>query len=152
MARLQPLTQPHDLPGPYGPPLIGHLFQLSSERSHLTLERWAERYGPLFQIRLGRSRLVVVSDHGAIQRILEQRPQSFRRNRVIEDRFTEIGIDGSSRRRGKIGVSRDAPWWLPSAAHGSPTSSPNSKPQQLVCSDDGRRRQTGINLWTSAVT
>lgn len=94
MARLQPLTQPHDLPGPYGPPLIGHLFQLSSERSHLTLERWAERYGPLFQIRLGRSRLVVVSDHGAIQRILEQRPQSFRRNRVIEDRFTEIGIDG----------------------------------------------------------
>ncbi|MYI72081.1 MAG: cytochrome P450 [Synechococcus sp. SB0673_bin_10] len=94
VAQLQPLTQPRDLPGPYGPPLIGHLFQLSSERSHLTLERWAERYGPLFQIRLGRSRLVVVSDHGAIQRILEQRPQSFRRNRVIEDRFTELGIDG----------------------------------------------------------
>ncbi|WP_161632533.1 cytochrome P450 [Candidatus Synechococcus spongiarum] len=94
MAQPQPLTQPRDLPGPYGPPLIGHLLQLNSERSHLTLERWAERYGPLFQIRLGRSRLVVVSDHGTIQRILEQRPQSFRRNRVIEDRFTEIRING----------------------------------------------------------
>lgn len=94
MAERHPCIQPHDLPGPYGPPLIGHLFQLGGQQSHLTLERWAERYGPLFQIRLGRSRLVVVSDHGAIQRILEQRPQSFRRNRAIEDRFTEIGING----------------------------------------------------------
>ena len=94
MAERQPLTQPHELPGPYGPPFIGHLLQIGSQQSHLTLERWAERYGPLFQIRLGRSRLVVVSDHGAIQHILEQRPQSFRRNRVVEDRFTEIGING----------------------------------------------------------
>ena len=94
MAELQLLTQPRDLPGPYGPPLIGHLLQLGSEQFHLTLERWAERYGPLFQIRLGLSRLVVVSDHEAIQHILEQRPQSFRRNPVVEDRFTEIGING----------------------------------------------------------
>ncbi|WP_180365265.1 cytochrome P450 [Candidatus Synechococcus spongiarum] len=94
MAEPQPFTQPHELPGPYGPPLIGHLLQISSEQSHLTLERWAERYGSLFQIRLGRSRLVVVSDHKVIQRILEQRPQSFRRNCVIEDRFSEIGING----------------------------------------------------------
>ena len=94
MAERESLIQPQDLPGPYGPPLIGHLFQLGGQQSHLTLERWAERYGPLFQIRLGLSRLVVVSDHGAIQRILEQRPQSFRRNRVVEDRFTEIGING----------------------------------------------------------
>ncbi|MXW40866.1 MAG: cytochrome P450 [Synechococcus sp. SB0668_bin_15] len=94
VTKRQPLTQPRDLPGPYGPPLIGHLLQLSGEQFHLTLERWAERYGPLFQIRLGRSRLVVVSDHGTVQRILEQRPQSFRRNRVVEDRFTEIGING----------------------------------------------------------
>ena len=94
MAKQHLLTQPHDLPGPYGPPLIGHLFQLGSKQSHLTLERWAKRYGPLFQIRLGRSRLVVVSDHGAIQHILEQRPKAFRRNHVVEDRFTEIGING----------------------------------------------------------
>lgn len=90
----QPLTQLRDLPGPYGPPLIGHLFQLGGQQSHLTLERWAERYGLLYQIRLGRSRMVVVSHHETIQRILEQRPQSFRRNRVVEDRFTEIGING----------------------------------------------------------
>lgn len=88
------LIQPRDLPGPYSPPLIGHLLQLAGQQFHLTLERWAERYGPLFQISLGLSRLVVVSDHEVIQRILEQRPQSFRRNRVVEDRFTEIGING----------------------------------------------------------
>ena len=94
MSEPQALTPLRHLPGPYGPPLIGHLLQLGSEQFHLTLERWAERHGPLFQIRLGRSRLAVVSDHGAIQRILEQRPQSFRRNRVVEDRFTELGING----------------------------------------------------------
>ncbi|KKZ14414.1 MAG: hypothetical protein TH68_04920 [Candidatus Synechococcus spongiarum 142] len=94
VTELQSSTQLHHLPGPYGLPLIGHLLQLSNDQSHLTLERWAEHYGPLFQIRLGLSRLVVVSDNEIIQRILEQRPQSFRRNRVIEDRFTEIGING----------------------------------------------------------
>ena len=50
------VNQPHDLPGPCGPPLIGHLLRIGSQQSQLTLERWAERYGPLFQIRLGRSR------------------------------------------------------------------------------------------------
>ena len=94
MLERQTLPQPHDLPGPYGLPLIGHLLQFSGRQSHLALERWAERYGPVYQIRLGRSRLVVVSDHEVIQRILEQRPQSFRRNRLVEDRFTEIGING----------------------------------------------------------
>ncbi len=94
MADVKPLTQLRDLPGPQGLPLIGHSYQLNNEQFHLTMERWAERYGPLFQIRLGLSRVAVVSDNEVIQHILEQRPQAFRRNHVIEDRFTEVGING----------------------------------------------------------
>ena len=94
MSEPQALTPTPSPARPLWPAVVGHLLQLGSEQFHLTLERWAERHGPLFQIRLGRSQLAVVSDHGAIQRILEQRPQSFRRNRAVEDRFNELGING----------------------------------------------------------
>jgi len=88
------VTQVRDLPGPRGLPLIGHLHRFSSKQFHLALEKWADRYGPLFQIRLGLSRFVVISDQGAIRSILDQRPRGFRRNSVLADRFHELGLKG----------------------------------------------------------
>ncbi len=86
--------QLRDLPGPPGLPLLGHLHRIRFDRLHLTLEEWASRYGPLFQIRMGPHRLAVVSDSAAIQRILVQRPQGFRRTRRLESVAAEMRLRG----------------------------------------------------------
>ena len=83
-----------DLPGPRGLPLIGVLHRLRFDRLHLTLEEWADRYGPLFRIDMGPHPVAVVSDSAAIQRILVQRPQGFRRTRRLESVAAEMGLRG----------------------------------------------------------
>ena len=88
------MMQLRDLPGPRGLPVLGHLHRLRVDRLHLTLEDWAERYGPLFQIRMGPHRIAVVSDSAAIQRILVQRPQGFRRTRRLESVAAEMRLRG----------------------------------------------------------
>ena len=83
-----------DLPGPTGLPLIGVLHRVRFDRLHLALEEWAERYGPLFRIRMGPHPIAVVSDSAAIQRILVQRPQGFRRTRRLESVAEEMRLKG----------------------------------------------------------
>ncbi len=83
-----------DLPGPKGLPLIGVLHRVRFDRLHLRLEEWADRYGPLFRIRMGPHPIVVVSDGAAIQRILVQRPQGFRRTRRLESVADEMRLKG----------------------------------------------------------
>ena len=86
--------QLRDLPGPRGLPLLGHLHRIRFDRLHLTLEDWAARFGPLFQIRMGPHRIAVVSDSAAIQRILVQRPQGFRRTRRLASVAAEMQLRG----------------------------------------------------------
>jgi cytochrome P450 len=99
-----------DLPGPPRLPLFGNAHQLlQSTRIHLVTERWAERYGPLFRVDIGRRRrLVVVSDLDAINKILRERPEGFRRwadqKVVIEETgppgvFAAEGADWKRQRR-----------------------------------------------------
>ena len=88
------LTELRELPGPRGLPLLGVLHRVRFDRLHLRLEEWAERYGPLFQIRMGPHRIAVVSDSAAIQRILVQRPQGFRRTRRLESVADEMRLKG----------------------------------------------------------
>ena len=83
-----------DLPGPGGLPIIGNLHQIRFSRLHLDLEKWAERYGPLFRVRFGPSDVVVVSDRATIQRLLVQRPQAFRRTRRLESVAKEMRLRG----------------------------------------------------------
>ncbi len=88
------LMRIHDLPGPRGLPIIGHLHHLRLNRLHLTLENWAEQYGPVFQVRFGRRPMVVVSDSDAIQSILIRRPHLFRRTRRLQSVASEMGLKG----------------------------------------------------------
>jgi len=88
------MKQLRDLPGPRGLPVLGHLHRVRFDRLHLKLEEWAERYGPLFQIRMGPHRIAVISDSAAIQRILVQRPQGFRRTRRLESVAAEMRLKG----------------------------------------------------------
>jgi cytochrome P450 len=98
-----------DLPGPPRLPLIGNAHQLlQSTRVHLVAERWAERYGPLYRVDIGKRRLAGVTDLDAINEILRQRPHGFRRwadqKAIIEETgppgvFAAEGEDWKRQRR-----------------------------------------------------
>lgn len=81
-----------DLPGPRGWPLVGNLFQLRREVIHQGVERWARQYGALFSLRIGRQRLVVVSDHALINEVLRDRPQGWRRTQTLQRIGLEMGL------------------------------------------------------------
>lgn len=38
------------LPGPFALPLIGNMHQISTSKIHLTLEKWADKYGDLYEV------------------------------------------------------------------------------------------------------
>ncbi|KAF9802745.1 hypothetical protein IEO21_09827 [Rhodonia placenta] len=48
-------------PGPPGIPLLGNMFQLDPLRPHPTYYKWATKYGPIFSVKLGLQRLIVLS-------------------------------------------------------------------------------------------
>ena len=89
------LTSLRAVPGPRGLPLLGNLLQIIRLRQfHRTLEDWAVRYGPIYQLRIGRQRIAVVSDRDAIQRTLVQRPNGFRRTQALRSALTEMRLNG----------------------------------------------------------
>lgn len=85
----QRLRSIEDLPGPRGWPLIGNMPQVRMARIHQDMERWSRQYGPLFRVRLGPTRLLVVADHDIVNALLRDRPDGFRRS----SRLREVGIE-----------------------------------------------------------
>lgn len=84
-----------DLPGPRGLPLLGNLHQTwRLPRSHEVVERWGERYGPIFRFTVGSRLIVVVSDEDEVNRILRDRPEGYRRWPEVEEAFGGIGFLG----------------------------------------------------------
>ena len=83
-----------DLPGPRGLPLLGNLHQIDSGKLHLILEGWAAQYGPTYQIRIGRRRLIVITDPKWCDQILRARPETFSRGAVQSAIFSEMNLDG----------------------------------------------------------
>jgi cytochrome P450 len=83
-----------DLPGPRSLPLVGNLHQMETARMHRAMERWSEEYGPFFRFRVGPREILGVADPGAIGAILRDRPAGFRRTRLLEAVFRELGILG----------------------------------------------------------
>ncbi len=83
-----------DLPGPRGLPVLGNLHRIRFDRLHLILEDWAEQYGEIFRIRIGPKRIAVISDCSAMQHILAQRPEEFRRTTMLEAVATEMRLKG----------------------------------------------------------
>lgn len=81
-----------DLPGPRGWPLLGQLTQIDPARLHQNLEAWGRTFGPLYRIRLGRRRIVVVGDHQLVAAVLRDRPDGFRRTLLLERVWTELGL------------------------------------------------------------
>jgi cytochrome P450 len=83
-----------DLPGPFALPVVGNLLQIEATRLHQQLEHWCEVYGPVFRLRLGPRKAVVISDHELIAAALRDRPDGFRRTQRLEQISNEMGLLG----------------------------------------------------------
>jgi cytochrome P450 len=86
------LRELDDLPGPRGWPLLGNLPQLDVPRFHLQVEQWCREHGPYFRLRMGRRSVLVVADHEVIAGVLRDRPDGFRRTRLLEAIGAEMGL------------------------------------------------------------
>lgn len=83
-----------DLPGPRRLPLVGNAHQVRPDTLHLTAEKWADRYGPLYRFDIGRRKIVVVGDVETLNALLRERPDGFRRWREILQITEEVGQVG----------------------------------------------------------
>ncbi|GAB2508307.1 cytochrome P450 [Nocardia heshunensis] len=61
---------------------------------HRRLLAWSRRYGPMYRFTLFGRPFVVVAETQAVQRILRERPDGYRRLSAIESVLTEIGVGG----------------------------------------------------------
>ena len=88
------LREIRDLDGPRRLPLLGNLLQVDKPLVHAQVEAWGRRYGPLFRMRLGRTDLLVVTDHAAMGTVLRDRPEGFRRTPRQARVASEMGLAG----------------------------------------------------------
>src|SRR6188768_1413694 len=80
------------LPGPRGLPVLGSaLGLLPVSRAHLAMEEWSRRYGPIFRVKAAGRLIVGVADAAAIDGILRDRPNGYRRWKDQRDRIVEMG-------------------------------------------------------------
>lgn len=82
------------LPGPARLPLLGNLLQLSPKKFHRIVEKWSDKYGPIFRIKLGTTPVVVITSPEAFQYVLRNRPEKFRRLGKMDDIMRELGVFG----------------------------------------------------------
>ena len=83
------MRQIKDLPGPRAWPLVGNALQVNLTSVHLDFERWARKFGPLYRIKMGRMKMLVIADNELFSAVLRDRPNGFQRN----PRVSEIGIE-----------------------------------------------------------
>lgn len=84
----------NQLPGPRGLPLFRNLLHLSPTNFHSVAEKWSDEYGSLFKIKLGHIPVVVSTDPEAIQFVLKNRPEKFRRHAKLDEVIRELGVFG----------------------------------------------------------
>ena len=81
--------------------MLANPLQIRLDRLHLTLEDWARRFGPALPIRIGPRRIAVISERAVIRPILAQRPDGFRRTRMLQSVAAEMGLRGVSAAEGE---------------------------------------------------
>ena len=80
------------LPGPRGVPILGNALQIDSSRFHQQVEAWCVEFGPLFKLRIGKRKILVVGDHQMVAAILRDRPDGLRRTSRFEEISREMNL------------------------------------------------------------
>jgi cytochrome P450 len=83
-----------DLPGPRGLPLLGNALDLDLKRLHAIFEAWAKTYGPMYVMRLGTRKVLVLSDPKLVEPMFKARPDTYRRPTQVERVFEEMLVPG----------------------------------------------------------
>ena len=86
------LRQISELPGPPQWPLLGNSFQIRRAVVHQNVEQWANEYGPLFRMRLGRAQQLVIADHELLAGVMRDRPDGFERSPLSRAVGAEMGL------------------------------------------------------------
>ncbi|HSL71477.1 MAG TPA: cytochrome P450 [Longimicrobiales bacterium] len=81
---------------------MGNLHQLDKKQLHRFLERWVDQFGPLFRYRMGPKQVVAVADAALSERVLRDRPETYRRASNIEPVFRELGLAGVFSAEGSV--------------------------------------------------
>lgn len=83
-----------DLPGPKGLPILGNALQLSGRQFHLMLAQWIREYGKVFRLNVFDTPILIVSDHHAVNDVLRERPEGYRRMPGLKKVMGELNIGG----------------------------------------------------------
>ncbi|KAK4795801.1 hypothetical protein SAY86_028127 [Trapa natans] len=87
-------------------PLLGHLHLLGGPKpSHLVLAEMADKYGPIFTIRLGVHRAIVVSSSEVAKECLTTN------DRILATRPRTVGSEIMTYNNAMIGMSPYSPYW-----------------------------------------
>ena len=86
-ARLRSISE---LPSPKAWPLVGHTFQIKTEKLHQQLEQWSRELGGDFTVRIGNRQFLILSNHQAIAKALRERPAVIATPAVVTFDFCEF--------------------------------------------------------------
>jgi cytochrome P450 / NADPH-cytochrome P450 reductase len=63
----------NDIPGPYGLPFLGNIFDMDMELPIRGLERLADQYGPIYQITLRGQRQIICSSAEMMEELTDEK-------------------------------------------------------------------------------
>ena len=99
------------VPEPPGLPLFGHSFRSDMDSLHLLCEKYAERYGKIFQLKIFWTTLVIINDSKLIRKafaseeygdVFNDRPKNF------IPRYLQLGFESRKERYMQIGEATSA--------------------------------------------
>ncbi|KAG8542002.1 hypothetical protein GDO81_027706 [Engystomops pustulosus] len=92
-------------PGPRSWPLIGNLHLIDFRRPHLTYLQLSKKYGPVFSVRMGMKKMVVIAGYEAVKEALVTNAEEFGERgllRIFKKMDNEMGLVSSRGENWKI--------------------------------------------------
>ena len=80
-------------PGPWSLPIVGYLPFIDRKRPNLTFVELAKKYGDVFQLRLGSTKMVVVNGQRAIRKLYEKSTDFFGRSDSFLSKMKAATLD-----------------------------------------------------------